>query len=132
MEKDDFLREILNSIGDVEVVLNQPRFVGSNYSKLGKRFQQGTTANEPMISTFSRKQAGSEDGIPSLNDLAVESLLYRCGGRGDVDSEVSVRDSMLNYLTDVERFTESSDKTSQVAIADLSGLPFEQKQPSQV
>lgn len=36
MEKDEFLREILDSIGDVELMLNQPRFAGSNFPRSGK------------------------------------------------------------------------------------------------
>ncbi|GMF18991.1 unnamed protein product [Phytophthora lilii] len=36
MHKDEFLREILDSIGDVKLMLNQPRFVGSNYLKQGR------------------------------------------------------------------------------------------------
>ncbi|KAE8880282.1 hypothetical protein PF002_g14397 [Phytophthora fragariae] len=109
MEKDEFLREILNSIGDVELMLNQPRFAGSNYSKNGKHHLQRVPTNT-AIST----QRGAEvDSNP--------------GNSADMmDSEVQIRDPMLNYLTDVQRFTESTDRNSLLATAHLSGLPFEE------
>jgi hypothetical protein len=33
---------------------------------------------------------------------------------------------MLNYLTDIERFTESPGQDSLLSIADMAGLPFDE------
>ncbi|KAF1775807.1 hypothetical protein GQ600_11259 [Phytophthora cactorum] len=153
MEKDDFLREILDSIGDVELMLSQPRFTGSNYSKLGEVWDSSleievSTDNSRFILFLARKQvrrtlqdstqdavhADSIGCVPSLSELAGDTCSHLHDWQQISDifstsseaSEVQVRDPMLNHLTDIERFTESSDDTSLVAIAGMAGLLFTQ------
>ncbi|KAG2779185.1 hypothetical protein PC129_g16786 [Phytophthora cactorum] len=130
MEKDDFLREILDSIGDVELMLSQPRFTGSNYSKLARKQVRRTLQD----STQDAVHADSIGCVPSLSELAGDTCSHLHDWQQISDifstsseaSEVQVRDPMLNHLTDIERFTESSDDTSLVAIAGMAGLLFTQ------
>ncbi|ETK83980.1 hypothetical protein L915_10990 [Phytophthora nicotianae] len=126
MEKDAFLREILDSIGDVELLLSQPRFTGSNYSKLARRQPKRTS---PGYSAA--VYADSIGCVPSLSELAGHSHLHdwqhdinEIFSNSSEASEVQVRDAMLNHLTDIERFTESGDTSSLVAITGMTGLPF--------
>ncbi|GMF20174.1 unnamed protein product [Phytophthora fragariaefolia] len=105
MEKDEFLRDILDSIGDVELILNQPKFVGGNCSNRGKCHKQET-------SVVTSAQPSPDDCIPSLIDLAADMFCHDHQPPTDIVSaaeyEVPIQDPMLNYLTDVERFTEKN------------------------
>ncbi|RLN51995.1 hypothetical protein BBJ28_00016595 [Nothophytophthora sp. Chile5] len=132
MEKNDFLQEILTSIGDVELVLNQSRFAsngaghGNAYCENAAHrrcFQFLTTlfvssANRPQTITHSDSFLESWQSSPSLCDLAAASNSSSgdwedasdtwISSEGRSHLEVSVHDPILNYLTDIDRFTEST------------------------
>ncbi|KAG7388076.1 hypothetical protein PHYPSEUDO_013195 [Phytophthora pseudosyringae] len=140
MEKDEFLREILDSIGDVELMLSQPKFTGSNYSKHGRIQSRKTLTSTSVESTHGEDNADLMEGFLSLSELAGGNLVQdwqhhhdsTLSSNADADCEAQVRDPMLNCLTDLERFTESTDHASLVAIASMAGLPFTQDPAPQV
>ncbi|KAK1948588.1 hypothetical protein P3T76_000877 [Phytophthora citrophthora] len=122
MEKDDFLREIMDNIGDVELLLSQARFNDTKKSKDLATFLRLTATHYPFARFLGRQlsrktfpsdsiqYATSVECVPSLSELAEDShwqpVIF--SSNTDAASEVQVRDPMLNYLTDIERFTESA------------------------
>ncbi|KAH7481813.1 hypothetical protein PRIC2_009292 [Phytophthora ramorum] len=133
MEKDEFLREILSSIGDVELLLSHSQISDRNLSRQDNRKVRRSH------STLSDDYIGH--GFPSLSELAAGSASYTdfddaqvtrviCMD-SEVDREVAIRDPMLNYLTDIDRFTESTDQTSLLSVVDMGGVPFAQYSASQ-
>ncbi|KAF4038849.1 hypothetical protein GN244_ATG08828 [Phytophthora infestans] len=139
MERDDFLRDIMDSIGDVELILSQPRFPDGNNSKFGRKQPPRTPLGYWTRDMFHADSMGCG---PSLGELAADSHLHEWQHQiSDIyspeASEVQVHDAMLNHLTDINRFTESSgalehinflgsapDNTSLIAIAGMAELPF--------
>ncbi|RLN75489.1 hypothetical protein BBJ28_00000567 [Nothophytophthora sp. Chile5] len=132
MEKNDFLQEILTSIGDVELVLSQSRF-GSNAARSGNAYCENaahrrcfqfltilfvSSAKRPQTITHSDSFLEPWQSSPSLSDLAAASNNSSGDWKDASDTwvssegrsplEVSVHDPMLNYLTDIGRFTEST------------------------
>ncbi|KAL7680203.1 hypothetical protein Plhal304r1_c068g0156011 [Plasmopara halstedii] len=126
LKKDEFLREIVDCIGDVELLLNQSTFDGSNHSKL-QNTQRRNTVPDVLFQGLLNTTFSSGYDEPSLSDIAEDtSLVY--GWQQQIvdpfstneDSEVQIRDPLLNHLTDTERFTENNEYPDLVTLAGLA------------
>lgn len=135
LSKNDFLDEILSSIGDVELLLHQssqqlerrrpskPTLVddtlhdgcnsdqqGHDYHSQAEPFDTSTDI-EPLPTDFLLDQPNvpRRPASSSFSYIASDlgGVAAQCGGMYDDSEDVQVKDAMLDYLTDVARFSES-------------------------
>ncbi|ETM97198.1 hypothetical protein PPTG_20458, partial [Phytophthora nicotianae INRA-310] len=111
------------------------KFLNDKKKKL-QAFKNTTNANDSMAKSYLEKfswdlmRAVDEfyaNGGESLTPVHLHDWQHDINeifSNSSEASEVQVRDAMLNHLTDIERFTESGDTSSLVAITGMTGLPF--------